>query len=84
MYIILKKNIYIYTNFYYLLVCYLFMSDFILTMVDSKSIVVPPTILPFFSASIIKTSVGSLNFLISHHKHLPSVEAEKNSEPDLD
>jgi len=51
------------------------------TIVDSKSKAVPPTICPFFSGSNIKLSVGSDNFRISHHNTCPSVEAEKNSEP---
>jgi hypothetical protein len=53
-------------------------------IVVSKSSTVPPTIFPFLSGSISIDSVGSVNFLISHHRTWPSVEVEKNSEPKFD
>ena len=52
------------------------------TIVASKSKTVPPTTTPFFSGSIVMVSVGSVSFLISHHKACPSVETEKNSDPE--
>jgi hypothetical protein len=52
-----------------------------LTIVVSKSSTVPPTIVPFFSGSKRRLSVGSAIFLISHHSTCPSVDTEKNSHP---
>lgn len=56
----------------------------ILTIVVSKSRAVPPTIVPFLSASSHMVSEGSLSLRISHHMTCPSVDAEKNSDPVLD